>query len=82
MVALLYCAVVSAAAGIDAVLDSSRAKSADPDFLPPDVAFHLTGTPEGPDRVRLGWDIHPGYYLYKSRMKVATAASPGATVNG
>ena len=74
ILALAYCAVVSAATGINGVLDSSRAKTADPEFLPPDVAFHLTGVPDGPDRIRLSFAIHPGYYLYKSRLKVATAA--------
>jgi len=74
MLAFLSSTAVFAGPGIDGVLDSSRARSADPEFLPPDVAFHLTGSPDGPDRIRLAWEIHPGYYLYKSRLKVATAA--------
>ncbi len=48
-------------------------------FLPPDVAFRLAATVESPDRVRLSWAITPGYYLYQSRLKFATA-SPGMTL--
>ena len=42
------------------------------DFLPPDRAFRVFGEPAGSDRVRLTWEIAPGYYLYRSRLKVAT----------
>jgi thioredoxin:protein disulfide reductase len=48
-------------------------------FLPPDVAFRLAAVAESPTRVRLSWAITPGYYLYQSRLKFATA-SPGMTL--
>jgi thiol:disulfide interchange protein DsbD len=43
-------------------------------FLPPDQAFRLAATAEGPERVRLSWAIAPGYYLYKARLKFATTS--------
>lgn len=49
-------------------------------FLPPDQAFRLAATAEGPERVRLSWAIAPGYYLYKARLKFATT-SPGVTLS-
>lgn len=67
-------------AGIEAVLKSGRAES-QPDFLPVDEAFQPSAVADGPDKIRLEWVIHEGYYLYKSRIKVATkskAAQIGA----
>lgn len=43
-------------------------------FLPVDQVFHVSATPAGPSSVRLDWSIRDGYYLYRSRLKVATAA--------
>jgi thiol:disulfide interchange protein DsbD len=60
--------------GIDAVLASSRLKSNDGDFLPPDVAFRFAAVADGPDRVRLIWQIADGYYLYRARIKVETSS--------
>lgn len=66
--------------GIDAVLKGGRAQ-AQPDFLPVDEAFQPSVIADGPDKIRVEWVIHEGYYLYKSRIKVATtskAAQVGA----
>ena len=60
-------------AGIDAVLKNGRT-TAQPEFLPVDEAFQVSAVPDGPDKVRVEWVIHDGYYLYKSRIKVATAS--------
>lgn len=60
-------------AGIDAVLKGARA-SAEPEFLPVDEAFQPSAIAEGPDKIRVEWVIHEGYYLYKSRIKVATTS--------
>ncbi|RTR07180.1 protein-disulfide reductase DsbD [Halomonas nitroreducens] len=43
------------------------------DFLPPDQAFQLQARRDGQD-IRLSWDIAPGYYLYRKRLEVTTAA--------
>jgi thioredoxin:protein disulfide reductase len=65
---------------LDAVLDQSHKASSGDDFLPPEKAFRLSASAEGPDRVRLDWVIAPGYYLYRDRIKIADDAGRiGAT---
>jgi thiol:disulfide interchange protein DsbD len=59
--------------GIDAVLKGGRS-AAQPEFLPVDQAFTPSVVPDGPDKVRVEWLIHDGYYLYKSRIKVASTS--------
>ena len=59
--------------GIDAILKGSR-NDAQPEFLPVDQAFQASVVPDGPDKVRVEWLIHDGYYLYKSRIKVASTS--------
>jgi thiol:disulfide interchange protein DsbD len=60
--------------GIDAVLGASKAKSGGDEFLPPDEAFRFDAIPDGPDHVRLIWQIADGYYLYRTRVKAATTS--------
>ena len=59
--------------GINALLDSVKASG--DDFLPPDRAFRFDALPDGTDRVRLNWEIADGYYLYRTRIKVATPST-------
>jgi thiol:disulfide interchange protein DsbD len=61
------------AGGVDEILD--KARTSQDEFLPPDEAFKLEAKAEGPDRVRLTWQIAEGYYLYKSRTKAATSST-------
>jgi thiol:disulfide interchange protein DsbD len=63
--------------GIDALFAAHRAAQPNGDFLPPDDAFAFDAAADGPDRVRLTWQIADGYYLYRSRIKVE---APGAQV--
>ena len=70
-VVLPVAAQAAAPSGIDAILGRARASN-DDEFLPPDEAFQLEAKAEGPDRVRLTWQIAEGYYLYKSRTKAST----------
>ncbi len=42
------------------------------EFLPPDDAFRFSGSVTGPNTLRLRWQIADDYYLYKSKMKVAS----------
>ena len=58
--------------GLDAVVAQGRASSGDNDVLPPDQAFRFAAFPDGPDRVRLVWQIADDYYLYRSRIKIET----------
>lgn len=48
-------------------------------FLPADEVFHVSAAAAGPHEIRLSWTIRDGYYLYRSRLKVAVdGAVPGA----
>jgi thiol:disulfide interchange protein DsbD len=74
----LYAADAGGGGNLNALLANSNNSS---EFLPPEKAFELTATADGPDRVRLDWVIAPGYYLYQSRLKFSspsTAATLGA----
>jgi thiol:disulfide interchange protein DsbD len=44
----------------------------DDEFLPPDEAFRFSGEVTGPNTLELNWQIAPDYYLYKSKIKVAS----------
>src|ERR1700733_3956825 len=70
----LPAAASGAGGGINAVLGAHRAGRTERDFLPPDDAFRFDGCADGPDRVRLVWQIADGYYLYRSRLAVQTAS--------
>ena len=59
--------------GMSSVLGPARS-TAD-DFLPPDEAFRFDALAAGSDRVTLNWEIAEGYYLYRARIKVATASA-------
>jgi thiol:disulfide interchange protein DsbD len=50
-------------------------KTSGDDFLPPDQAFRFDALEGGSDRVQLNWEIAEGYYLYRSRIKVATTSA-------
>lgn len=50
-------------------------KSGNDTFLPPDQAFRFDALPDGSDRVRLNWEIADGYYLYRTRIKVASPST-------
>ncbi len=63
-----------AARGLD-LFSAARDASNDSDFLPLDEAFRLAVFADGPDRVRLVWEIAPGYYLYRQRLGVTTPSS-------
>lgn len=58
-VALLWCCSVQ--------LGLSGAAAAE-DFLPVDKAFALSAAAEGRDKLRIHWQIAPGYHLYRDRI--------------
>lgn len=70
----LGAAQAASAAGINTALGAARSQSGDGDFLPPDEAFRFSAVVDGPDRVRLIWEITDGYYLYRSRIKALTTS--------
>jgi len=64
------------AKGIEAVLGkSSGLKSSGDEFLPADEAFRFDALSDGPDHVKLVWQIAEGYYLYRARVRVATTSN-------
>jgi thioredoxin:protein disulfide reductase len=40
---------------------------AEEEFLMPDQAFRISGEADGPDAVRVRWEIADGYYMYQSK---------------
>lgn len=68
---LLTCATVAGAASLTGAIDPD-------DLLAPDAAFPLLMPLERHgDRVRLEWNIAPGYYLYKHRVRVEVLQPAG-----
>ncbi|EGV16653.1 protein-disulfide reductase DsbD [Thiocapsa marina] len=45
---------------------------AEDDFLMPDQAFRISGEADGPDAVRVRWEIADGYYMYQSKFGFQT----------
>jgi thioredoxin:protein disulfide reductase len=74
---LLGCAVRASAATTPPSQDGNGVLAAlaagQPKFLPPDEVFHVSGAVAGPNAVRLDWTIRDGYYLYRSRLKIAAS---------
>lgn len=50
-----------------------------PEFLPPEQAFKTQAWVEG-SQVFVLWDITPGYYLYKDKLKIQLAENSGLTL--
>ena len=51
--------------------------SPDDEFLDADKAFQVDVYEEAPDLLRLHWVIAKGYYLYRDKLSIALADSPG-----
>ena len=47
--------------------------SGEDQFLDPDVAFVLSAAAAGPDAIEARWDIAPGYYLYRDKLRFRAA---------
>ncbi|MFB1485891.1 MULTISPECIES: protein-disulfide reductase DsbD [unclassified Thiocapsa] len=45
---------------------------AEDEFLMPDQAFRISGEADGPDTVRVRWEIADGYYMYQSKFGFQT----------
>lgn len=45
-------------------------------FLPADEVFHVSAAATGSNGIRVDWSIRGGYYLYRSRLKIAAAGTP------
>src|SRR5581483_10504657 len=58
---------------LQAAMSPGTSQSGD-NFLPADEAFRFDAVAEGPDRIKLVWEISDGYYLYRARIKASTAS--------
>lgn len=65
-------AAAAAALLAPALLALAPPAAARQDFLPPEQAYRYTVEAEA-DRIVVHWNVAPGYYLYKSKMGVASS---------
>jgi thiol:disulfide interchange protein DsbD len=63
--------LLSCAALASPIVNSAWAKD---DFLPPEQAYQYSARVAG-DQLIVSWRIEPGYYLYKKKLGIASAAS-------
>jgi thiol:disulfide interchange protein DsbD len=76
-------ASASSSSGLNSLLEqlhSGGSSTGDNDFLSPSQAFQLSATADTRGRLQLAWVIAPGYYLYRDRIKIASA-SAGLTLD-
>jgi thiol:disulfide interchange protein len=66
----------TAGAGILPGVDDSRS-----DLLKADEAFHLVAAAREGDTLKVSWDIAPGYYLYRKRLRFRALAPAGARLD-
>ena len=56
---------------------ASQVGGADDELLPPDKAFAFTLDVVAENRLHAHWDIAPGYYLYRDKLRFSLRDSPG-----
>ncbi|RMG58087.1 MAG: protein-disulfide reductase DsbD [Gammaproteobacteria bacterium] len=56
---------------------ASQVAGSDDELLPPDQAFVFSLEVAAEDRLRAHWDIAPGYYLYRDKLRFSLRDSPG-----
>lgn len=54
------------------ILGLSASAAAEEDFLKPEQAFVVSAEADGPEAVRVRWAIADGYYLYRSKIRLAS----------
>ncbi len=73
MVTLLAVMSPAALAASAAALTTLGGASSGDEFLHPDVAFRVGAEAVAPDRIEVTFQVHEGYYLYRSKMKFQAA---------
>jgi thiol:disulfide interchange protein len=58
----------------------SKAPANSHDLLRADQAFHLVAASREGDTLKVSWDIAPGYYLYRKRLRFAVAQPAGGSL--
>ncbi len=71
---------VIAATADSAALTTLGTAPREDEFLPQDEAFKLDAIATAPDRIEVSFQVHQGYYLYRSRMKYAVTAGQPASI--
>lgn len=69
-------ALPRAAIALIGLLSGVPALAQSDEFLPVDRAFPVSARADGTDAVRVRWETAPGYYLYRSKLKLAVQ-TPG-----
>src|SRR5581483_10831304 len=68
----------ASAPALNSLLDQAQAArsgtGSGDNFLPPDQAFRFSSGADGARQVHLSWAITQGYYLYRDRIKIVSAA--------
>jgi len=62
------------------LLTAGLARADDSPFLTVDAAFKVGATSAAPDMVEVIFQVHPGYYLYRGRLKFAVPAGQGVSL--
>ncbi len=76
----LLCHGPARAADAGAVAAAGKAASGSDEFLDPNVAFKVGATAQSADRIEVIFQVHPGYYLYRGRMKFKVAEGEAASL--
>ena len=71
--ALLW-AALAVAGSVPSLAAAQAAAIAQNDFLPPEQAFRVLVEATAPDRVEVSFQVTPGYYLYRDKLKFALPA--------
>ena len=67
--------------GLQSLLGGLASLGGQDEFLPPDRAFQLRVQVIAPDRLRASFDLAPGYYLYRDKIRFTFAdTNPGPKV--
>jgi thioredoxin:protein disulfide reductase len=60
----------AAVSPLDSLVKGVKDKLTPEELLPPDEAFQASATADGPESIRVSWQIAKGYYLYKEKTKI------------
>ncbi len=72
--------VTASAADASSIAAVSSTGSDGDEFLPPDEAFKVGAIATAPDRIEVIFTVHPGYYLYRGKMKFTAAEGQPAAL--
>jgi thiol:disulfide interchange protein DsbD len=68
------------AADAESLVTIGKAGSSGDEFLAPEQAFRVSAVATAPDRIEVTFQVAPGYYLYRGKMKFAAAEGQPAAL--